>query len=271
MLLTYFTKFVTNFIKLSFLYMKFKGIFLFFFLISLSISNSFGQNKGNDSLLVFIINASYGLQLPGGDFADRFGINSSIGLGFDFITPRNYIIGTNHDFLFGSKIKEDVLSNLRTDNGQIIGNDQLLTNVFLRQRGLSSTFYFGKLIPISKTNRRSGIRITVGPGFLAHKLRLLDDNNTVTQIKGEYADGYDRLTWGFSVSEYIGYQYLSKNNRVNFFAGIEFVQGFTKNQRAYDFNTMQKDDKKRLDLIFNLKATWSLPFYINDYGEGVSY
>ncbi len=251
--------------------MNIKGISLFFLLILVSISSSFAQNRKNDSLLVFTINASYGLQLPGGDFADRFGVNSNIGLGFDFITPKNYIFGNNHDFLFGSKIKEDVLSNLRTDSGQIIGNDQLLTNVFLRQRGLSSTFYFGKLIPVSKTNRRSGIRITVGPGFLVHKLRLLDDNNTVTQVKGDYADGYDRLTWGLSISEYIGYQYLSPNNRINFFAGIEFVQGFTKNQRAYDFNTMQHDTKKRLDLIFMLKATWSLPFYLNDYGEEISY
>ncbi len=251
--------------------MKIKFFFCLIPIFFFQLSGVSAQNRNIDSLSVFLINTSYNFQIPGGDFADRFGTSTSIGLGFDLITSKNYIFGTNHEFIFGPHVKEDVLSNLRTNDGKIIGSDQLLTNVFLRERGLSSTVFFGKLIPISKSNRRSGIRFTLGPGFLVHKMRLLDEKKTVPQVKGDYAYGYDRLTWGFSASEFIGYQYLSKDNRINFFVGVEFIQGFTKNQRAYDFNTMKHDEKKRLDLLFNFKATWSLPFYLNDYGEDLSY
>lgn len=203
-----------------------------------------------------------GMHLPGGDLADRFGRDASLGGGLELITANNFLLGVEGHYLFGQKVKEDPLAILRTPEGDIIGNDQFIADLSLRERGFYLGGMIGKLVPLGK--QRSGLRITAGAGLLHHKIRLQDDSQTVNAIAGEYAKGYDRLTGGLALNQVIGWQHLADNRRANWFIGIEFNQGFTKSLRDWDYSEMRKLEGSRTDLRFGIRASWTLPFYLGN-------
>ncbi len=206
-----------------------------------------------------LLNLNFGGQLPAADLADRFGFNLMVGPGFDWLTEQNWIFGVESHLMFGENVKEDPLLILRTPEGDLIGRDQQLATVVLRQRGLYVGVHTGKLITFGQ--KRSGLRLTVGAGMLRHWIRLQDDTQTVPQIAGNYRKGYDRLTGGLATSQFIGWQHLGRLKRSNWCVGIDLSQGFTTSLRDWDYNDRKKLDNKRLDLRFGLRATWTLPFY----------
>lgn len=231
--------------------------------------STYAQNKG-DVLMPYL---SYAGHRPGGDLANRFGNNFSLGLGLDWLTAKsNWIFGINANFLFGNAVKSDVLASLRTDAGFIIGNNRLPADITLRQRGWLLHAELGRHFPLHVDNPRSGIRITLSPGLLQHSIRIQDDpQQAVPQLLGDYKKGYDRLTNGFSITEFIGYQLLSENKRMNFFLGFEFTQAFTKNRRDFDFATRVKDGVKRMDLLYGVRLGWIIPFYVGSRGGDIYY
>jgi hypothetical protein len=214
------------------------------------------RNKGK----AFLINIGVATYLPGGDLADRFGVNGGLHAGFDHISAKNLLFGVNSDFFFGSIVREDPLTILRTPEGDIIGRDQALAEIFLRQRGLQLGAHAGKLFPLLK-EKRSGLRITLGLGWTLHKFRFQDESKSVNQVVGEYAKGYDRLSAGINLQQFIGWQHLGRLRRNNWMLGFDLQQGFTNTQRDWDFSSKRKLDEKRLDLRFGMKFVWTVPIY----------
>jgi len=214
-----------------------------------------GRNKGN----AFLLHLTGALHIPAGDMADRFGSVGSVGLGLERLTTSNWIFGGEGYYFFGNKVKEDPLEILRTAEGEIIGNDRLVASVVLRERGFYVGAIVGKLFVVEGT--RSGLRTTLSAGWLQHKIRVQDDSRTVTQLTGEYLEGYDRLTGGLALNEFIGWQSLGAQGSINWYAGLEFNQGFTTTLREWDFNDRRKLDERRLDLSFGIRIGWTLPFY----------
>ncbi len=220
-----------------------------------------GSSKGK-AILAHLL---FGYHQPGGDLANRFGSAFSIGLGGDLLTKQNILFGVEGHFFYGNKVKEDPLAILRAPDGSIIGNDRLLASVVLRQRGLYTGVLIGKIFTFSE--KRSGIRLTLGGGWGLHKIRVQDDNTTVAQLSGDYVKGYDRLTGGVGIQEFVGWQYLSKDRRANWILGFEFSQGFNHSLRDWDFNDRRKLDEQRTDLRFGIRAAWTIPFYVGNSKE----
>lgn len=215
-----------------------------------------------------LVNITYAFQLPSGDLVTRFGSSGGIGGGLEYMTEKhNIILGVEGYVFFGNTVKEDVLINLRGPDDQIIGNNRTYAQVQLRERGFYAGGTIGKLFPLSKSNRRSGIRLTLGAGMLQHKIRIQDDSRSVIQIDENYIKGYDRLSNGLALNQFIGYQYLSKNRRINLTIGFEFTQAFTESRRDFDFVMMAKDERKRTDLLNGIKIGWTLPFYVGEDPE----
>lgn len=214
------------------------------------------RNKGK----AVLVHLNFGTHLPGGDLAKRFGQDGSFGGALEFATENNYFLGVDGHYFFGNKVKEDPLAILRTPEGDIIGNNQLVASVFLRERGYYIGASVGKLFALG--HMRSGIRLTLGAGVLRHKIRLQDDTESVGQITGAYAKGYDRLCGGLALNQFLGWQHLSANRRSNWTAGLEFNQGFTTTLRDWDFSEMRKLDGRRADLRFGIRVGWTLPFYL---------
>ena len=100
-----------------------------------------------------------------------------------------------------------------------------------------------------------------GPVYMSHKIRIDDIGRQSPQLLNAYKKGYDRLTAGLGVQEYIGYMYMSNKRMLNFFFGFEFMQGFTKSQRSYDYDLRQADTDKRIDMLSGFRIGWVLPLY----------
>ncbi|MBK8492769.1 MAG: hypothetical protein IPL49_18270 [Saprospirales bacterium] len=215
---------------------------------------------------------SYGFQIPGGDLQERFGANFSIGTGLQLFLPSNWMIELEGQFLFGNKVKPDVLAPLRSPEGYIIGNDGGPADVLLRERGLWMGASMGKLIPLLAGNPRSGLRLSIGAGILQHKIRIQNDPTiSVPALRGEYLKGYDRLTNGLALKEFVGYQHFSTHRRINFFVGLEFMQGFTESRRDWNTDELMREEGSRLDLLYGIRAGWVLPFYLGEGGDTIYY
>ena len=96
-------------------------------------------------------------------------------------------------------------------------------------------------------------------------------NQAINQIFGQYKNAYDRLTRGFSITEYIGYQYLSTDGNLNFNIGFEFNQAFTSGVRSVDFTTNELSPNGRKDFLSGFKVTWLIPLYSSSKGEQIYY
>lgn len=243
-------------------------IFVLFFLLSSSFSLHAQLWDNDNSGKVLLLNFGYGFHAPIGDMANRFNLNWAPELSMDYMTENNWVLGFQFQYLFGNGVKEDVLAHLRTEQGDIIGNDRSPADISLRERGLYTGLRIGRLFTMSEDNHRSGIRINLGAGFLQHWIRIQDDPfRDVPQLSTEHKKGYDRLTNGFTLHQFIGYQLIGKSNGMNFTGGFEFFEGFTKNRRSFDFDTQMQDTKNRIDILSGFKLSFTLPFYIGNGDE----
>lgn len=97
-------------------------------------------------------------------------------------------------------------------------------------------------------------------GILQHNIRFTDERNSVAQIRAGRSVGYDRLTRGFGLRQSIGYKHMSRDKRVNFEVLFDFIQGFTSEIRAVNFDTGLATISSRTDLLFGFRMKWNLPF-----------
>ena len=209
-----------------------------------------------------LISVKYALQTPALDLANRFGTNSSIGLGVYYKTQSNWLVGIDGDFLFGNKIAEDsLMGNLATKDGYLINQDGSYADVRFYERGYAGMLKVGKIIPLSHKNANSGLLLMLGGGALQHKIRVENKEGQSPQLQGKYIKGYDRLTNGPALSGMIGYLFLDNNKLINFFGGIEAIYGFTHNRRSYNFDTQRSETQLRHDLLLGIRVGWMLPLY----------
>ncbi len=241
-----------------------KYLYLCLFLYIILTENASAQSQIKDTgINVSLIGVVYSYNLPGGDLADRFGPNSTIGASYWFKSKTNWMFGAEYNFVFGTKVREqDIFKNIGTADGYLInGNGQLQVMKTL-QRGQLALFKVGKIFPnIIKTNPNSGLFVKAGAGLLEHKIKYYWAGQDPPQLISPYYKGYDRLSNGLALSQSIGFIKLDSRNYFNFMAEFEVVEGFTKNRRDWNYDTMMKDDKERLDLMFAVKLSWFFPIY----------
>jgi hypothetical protein len=236
------------------------------YLIIVFTNFTFSQTPKDSCLKMHLISAQFSIQMPGGDLEKRFGNNLDAGGSYFFKTKKNFLFGLDAHYLFGEEIKEDVLAPLKTPEGTITNTDGNYGIITVNQRGLIAQLCVGKIIPkifgfkISP-NPNSGLTVIAGGGYLLHYINIFNEENNVPQISGDYSKGYDRLTGGICLKEFIGYTILSNNRLLNFYGGFEFYQGFTKSLRSYDYDLMRTDNTSRIDLIYGIRVGWILPIY----------
>lgn len=237
-------------------------LLLLFFTTGFSFQSNAQVSIKDSSVFAPMVCASYGFQFPAGDLAKRFGQNSNIGLSFLIKDKKSFVYGISGTYLFGNKLREDgILDSINTSTGQIINASGEFAEVRLFERGFSAHLHFGKLFSVLSPNPNSGILVTAGAGFLQHKIRIDDIGNNSPQLSKEYRKGYDRLTNGFSTTQFLGYVFLSNKRLVNFYGGFEFIQAFTQSRRSWDFDLMRRDTQKRFDMLYGFRLGWILPLY----------
>jgi hypothetical protein len=246
------------------------NLFLKLLIISVSLqllhSHLLAQVNPKDSAInAPMIGLSYAFQLPEGDLKNRFGFNSSIGVHFLNKTKKNWIWGVDWTFTFSpqSQVKESfsLFDSINTDNGNVVDANGEYATLLFYERGWTSSVKFGKLFPLWGQNNNSGICVLTGLGYMQHRIRIEDKFNRAPQVSKVYRKGYDRLTSGIMVSQFVGYLFLGNSRLLNFYGGFEVMAGFTKSRRSFNFDTMEQDLQKRLDIYFGPRIGFILPLY----------
>ena len=224
-------------------------------------SDIFGEEKA-PSRKGFIIGVNADFDLPGADMAKRFGASYRVGPSLLYKTESNWLFGAKCDWIFGNQMKEDSLMwNVRDNEGFFITNQGDRQGVGTFERGYAIGLQAGKVIPLRKNDANTGILVMTGVGFMQHKINIYDRDKVIAQLSGDYRKGYDRLTNGMYVEQYVGYNHLDKKGFFNFHIGLDLMAGFTKSRRDYQFDLMRKDDKSRVDLLFGIRGGWYLPLF----------
>jgi len=235
-----------------------------FLLLLLSFSHVDAQKSIRDStIFTNLIYANYAMQHPGGDLADRFGMNSQVGPGFLMKTRSNWVFGAEGNFMFGNQVvnQNNILKNIETSDGNLIDMQGIYADYNFNERGFSAFAKIGKIIPAWGPNKNSGIMVTLGGGYLQHKIYIEHKDKTAPQITGDYLKGYDELKRGFATNLFLGYLYLGNSNKANFFAGIDFTMAFTSHVRPYSFAEMRYNSGKFTDILTGIKVGWIIPVY----------
>lgn len=236
-----------------------KYILLFICLISLMQSNA--QSVKDSSFRIIMTGVHFCGQLPQNNMAQRFGPNLSAGVDLFWKTKRNFLFGIEGSYFWSKNVREDVVASMKNSDGFITDNEGYPADLRTTERGWNFDAKVGVIIPKTGHNPNSGLFFTIGAGYMQHKVKLYDANQKIAAIKGDLAKGYDRLSGGFAVTYFIGYQYLSNNRIANFSFGVEMYQGFTKSFRGFNYDTGLKDTQKRSDVLVGLRFTWLLPLY----------
>ena len=208
-----------------------------------------------------MISVGGAVHLPLADIGERFGTSGAIKFEYNHLFPSGISLGIGGGPIFGETVKEDVLQLLKTEEGRILGIDGRYGFFELSERGFMTYVHASKLIPILSLNASSGILIQAGAGIMQHRIKLTDIDGTIPQIQGEYEKGYDRLSNGISLHEFVAFQYMSNNRRINLRIGLDLNQAFTSNRRDFDFALQRKLEESRFDMLAGLRVDWIIPFY----------
>lgn len=249
-----------------------------FLLISLIIflSNSFVfsqvqiKRSTTDSagLITYIsANYSYNFILKNSDLYNESTNLMGIGANLSLKTKSNWTIETGFNYYFAGKVKgtDSMFSMITNAAGLIMDGNGTAANIEVDTRGWSLRLEGGKIFPVSKKMQNAGIHAKLGVGILQRNVFIKNPDNLVACLTEEYKKGYDRLTLGVSLYQYIGYTHLSSIKYSCFYGGIEFYEIFSKRQRDYDFNLMGKDNRKFFDVLIGLKFGWIVPLYKKEY------
>jgi len=232
------------------------SIGLAFYIAGHSFAQSVKKDSASSGVLIYM---SYAGQLPAGNLALRFGFNSNIQLAAYYKFSNNWMVGFQGAFISGNQLRETgILDSIATQDGNIIANDGNYSSIKYFERGYDIQLTVGKIFPTSKKNLNSGIMVTLSSGYIRHHVRIETPSDWTPQVAADYLLGYERLTAGVCVTEFGGYQYVSKNRIINFYAGLEFTQGFTKSLE-YDFDLRSKNTNLRYDLLNGIRVGWILP------------
>ncbi|CAN5504841.1 hypothetical protein BH11BAC2_BH11BAC2_04930 [soil metagenome] len=216
----------------------------------------------DSSISLVMISPSIALHGPLGDMGKRFGISTAVGLTVTYKLKNNWMFSAEGNFIFGKKISEPGLfSGLTTNEGYVIGSDGFYGDIRVFERGYYLTLSVGKLFPVKKPNPNCGFFVQGGVGFMQHKIKIDDHKNSIPSLQDDYAKGYDRLTNGIAFREFGGYLYNGNNRLVNFYGGVEFVQGITEGRRSYNFDQEKPDSGVRLDMLIGLRIGWVIPLF----------
>ena len=239
---------------------------LFFFLLAICFSGFSQLRDSFERSKVYLPNFSYTYAKPLGIYGERFGIANAVGAGLTFKTKSNWLIGAEYNVYFGSNVKENILKNLYASGDGIINTEGVYDEIKLYHRGFYTMVHLGRVFPLG-VNENSGIVFKFGVGAIQHKIKMVYEEMFLPALSGDSYKGYDRLTNGVMTYQFLGYQLLDPRRRLDFFIGVDLLQGFTQNRRSWNWDTRERDTRKRTDVQLGLKAGIIVPIYKKSKSE----
>jgi len=226
---------------------------------------SLGQRSKNDSTLSRTwVGIEYGGNWTQADLADRYGFMNHLGVMTGFKTSKNWFFGLQSSFIFGNNVRmTGLFDHLIDSNGNITDVNGNIAAVVVYPRGFSTNACIGKIFPVFSSNKNSGIFVHAGVGYLLHRMKIETNEQVIPQIELDYKKGYDRLTTGVNVHQFIGYNFMSNSGGYHFYGGFYAQEGFTNNRRTINFDEpdVPVSTELRLDVQIGFKLGWVIPIY----------
>lgn len=142
-----------------------KYIRLFLFILTIIVTTGIhAQVNVRDSVISTpIMYGVYGFHFLSGDIADMYGNSSTIGAGLGYKLDNNIYFGLEYSYLFGGKVKngDEILQDILTEDGQLIGQGGEYAIFQFMQRGHIIWAQVGKIFPVFSPNPNSGILIKI--------------------------------------------------------------------------------------------------------------
>ncbi|MFN3952659.1 MAG: hypothetical protein ACK4KT_09685 [Thermaurantimonas sp.] len=219
----------------------------------------------SDTLGGFFIPVNLGFSIPSDELSERFGHSYRAGTGCFFRTFSGWTFGVEGDFWFGERVltRDKILKSVSNEQGVLLDHLGLEANLMTFQRGWIGSAFLGKLLPILNHNPNSGVLITLGGGYIQHRIRLESGHqqSIIYQIENEYQRGYDRLNIGWQGRIYVGYLHAGNFQTYNFMVGIEHLLGRTISVRGFDYAAGQADENTLVNGLTTLKISWFFSMY----------
>ena len=219
------------------------------------------QSASAQGISKLYIGVGHGYGISMADLSDRFGNSWQTTGGIYYHNfDRKWIIGVEGSGFYGNIVHEDILSNLKDQDEVLLGINQTVSDVKLRQRGFSGYATIEKIFTFGEGGySSSGLKIGGGVGFMSHYIRIQDDTTNNAYLQGDYVQGYNRYCFGPAAKQFIGYHLANQAFNYGLSIGVEFEEGFTSARRAVDFSSGSAIDQSRLDVLTTFKAK----FYLN--------
>lgn len=145
-----------------------------------------------------------------------------------------------------------------------IGTNGTDANTSFYNRALSLRIGGGRIFTLGNNNPNSGILVKALAGINQQKTIFMLNEVNAPQIQGDYARLYDHKRRGFSLTESIGYWFMSNNyNFFNFYVALEITQQWNHSVRDYVLDEVMNlhgpDNTKYFDMLYTIKICWMFP------------
>ena len=247
--------------------MGFKAI-----VISVLILTGISKSRAQETTSISLLEFRYGFQTPLADLKDRFGSGMDIGITFKKVAKSRLYVGADGIFFFGSVVREDVLADLRSFDGSIIGIDGMPGDVTLKERGYYLGLHLGKIFSTSQhADNLTGFFAQGGIGLLQHKIRVQDNIESIVALEKENLPGYDRLTNGPALHLAAGYHYQNPRNNFQFNISGDLYAGKTKSRRDFDYASGGPMEESRTDILAGITIAYVVSLSRQDPAEHIYY
>ena len=238
------------------------------------LGNAFCQtqmkvSKTDSAGLIVYTAANYCYNFTLADLQQESANIMGVGMDLGVKLRSNWTFEAGFNYYFSGKVKgTDSLFRLITNNsGSIMDGDGQPAEIDVDQRIWNLRAQVGKIFPIHPEYRNSGIQFKLGAGYGQRYVYIKNPENRVAALTEEYKKGYDRLTAGFTLYEFIGYTHMSRTRYTCFYIGVEATEAFTHRQREWDFSLMGKDGRSFTDVMVGIKGGWIIPLYKKEYQD----
>ena len=122
----------------------------------------------------------------------------------------------------------------------------------------------GKIFTIGSGNPNSGLNANLYAGLLQQKTIFMLNDVNAPQLQDDYGRLYDHKRRGFTLSESVGYWFMSKSSNFwNFHVALEVTQCWNHSVRDYVIDELMDlhgaDNTKYFDMLYMLKISWMFP------------
>ena len=211
-------------------------------------------------MLVHMFSFDVSGHIPGGEISNRYGMNMGVGGTYMLKTASQWMLSAEFNYFSGNNFKQDsIFDEVRDEYGDFINIYGEIGEAVFYERGFYAGLRAGRLFPIIGPNPNSGLVLLLSGGILQYKTLIHQDGKDIPYIIDDYAKGYDMLSNGFGMSQFIGYLHLDSHEPINFYVGLEFHQAWTKNRRDWNFYSMGKDNTLYRDYLFGIRFGWIFP------------